>query len=254
MQQHAAASSAATPVATIGGDAPVLSGFPCLWSCKPELTRGDQRRDCWALLRLLLVTLAALTSHSDISCSTLLRLWLDRCWQLVQLKAARIVELLWQRRNATLSDVVSSTETMTTSTGQSSQAKVKKLGKDILKDYQTVSIGQSAYFTGTLVSTCYFQLWLSGLLISSIITLLLHPSFWEFVGDYVGWPISIFFIICWHIASQLTLNRWVTDGKTIKKPFLWLFAYVTLSTAYCVVRTAASLALLGGHECTDHTS
>jgi hypothetical protein len=111
------------------------------------------------------------------------------------------------------------------------------------------SIGQSAYFTGTLVSTCYFQLWLAGLLVSSLIVLLLHPSFWELVVEYVDWPISILVIICWHIASQITLNKWVTDGKTIKKPFLWLFAYVALSAAYCVVRLPGTATLQLVYTC-----
>lgn len=56
---------------------------------------------------------------------------------------------------------------------------------------------------GTLVSTCFFQLWLAGLLVSTVIMLLLHPQWWEFVGRNAWWPISVILIIMWHIASQV---------------------------------------------------
>lgn len=90
---------------------------------------------------------------------------------------------------------------------------------------------------GTLVSTCFFQLWIGALVLGAVLVPLLHPEFWVFVRDNIGWPISIALIILWHILSQIFLNRYVTDGKRIKKPFVWLFAYVALSSAYCVVRT-----------------
>lgn len=90
---------------------------------------------------------------------------------------------------------------------------------------------------GTLVSTCFFQLWIGALVLGAVLVPLLHPEFWVFVRDNIGWPISIALIIVWHILSQIFLNRYVTDGKRIKKPFVWLFAYVALSSAYCVVRT-----------------
>lgn len=40
---------------------------------------------------------------------------------------------------------------------------------------------------------------------------------------------------------QIALNKWVTDGKRIKWPFVWLFLYVALSAGYCVVRKHALL-------------
>lgn len=88
----------------------------------------------------------------------------------------------------------------------------------------------------TLVSTCFFQLWLGTLVLGAIFVPALHPEFWVFVHDNIGWPLSIAVIIGWHIVSQIFLNRYVTDGKRIKRPFVWLFAYVALSSAYCVVR------------------
>lgn len=65
----------------------------------------------------------------------------------MQLKAARIAELLWERRSgdlAELGSVVASSSTAYTA----GSTKKHKLGKEILEDYKTVSIGQSAYFTG----------------------------------------------------------------------------------------------------------
>lgn len=88
---------------------------------------------------------------------------------------------------------------------------------------------------GTLVSTCFFQLWLAGLLLGTLIMVLLQPQWWEFVGRNACWPVSVLCIIFWHIVSQIVLNRWVTDGKRIKWPFVWLFLYVALSAGYCVV-------------------
>lgn len=88
-----------------------------------------------------------------------------------------------------------------------------------------------------LVSTCYVQLYLAGALLGSLCTLLLHPRWWQLVYDNIWWPLSIVFIICWHITSQQILNRVITDGKRIKWPFVWLFAYVGLSAGYCVVRS-----------------
>eukprot|EP00892_Ulva_mutabilis_P009433 jgi/Ulvmu1/6862/UM031_0067.1 len=133
-----------------------------------------------------------------------------------------------------------STSTETKSRPTARKARVE-LGRDILKDYETVSIGQSAYFTGTLVSTCFFQLWLGALVLGAIFVALLHPSFWTLVREYVGWPLSLAVILCWHILSQIFLNKYVTDGKRIRWPFVWLFAYVTLSSAYCVVAVLLGL-------------
>lgn len=79
----------------------------------------------------------------------------------VQLKAARLAEVLWHsktlRSGLTLSTLGSATGERDSASGSSSapsrvrataRAARAQLGKDILKDYETVSIGQSAYFTG----------------------------------------------------------------------------------------------------------
>lgn len=89
---------------------------------------------------------------------------------------------------------------------------------------------------GTLVSTCQVQLVLAGNFLCLIVAALLHPKFWELVGDYYGWPVSFVLIFLWHALSQKLLNTYVTDGKSIRRPFVWLFAYVALSAAYCMVR------------------
>jgi hypothetical protein len=57
----------------------------------------------------------------------------------VQLRAARIVEVLWEKRSSKLTELAAALR--------------HKLGRDILKDYDTVHIGQSAYFTGDQFST-----------------------------------------------------------------------------------------------------
>lgn len=86
------------------------------------------------------------------------------------------------------------------------------------------------------MSTCQVQLVMAGTFLMGVIGALIHPNFWQFVGQHYWWPISIVIIILWHIISQMLLNKYVTaDGKRIKWPFLWLFAYVALSAAYCMV-------------------
>ena len=40
---------------------------------------------------------------------------------------------------------------------------------------------------------------------------------------------------------QIVLNKWVTDGRRIRWPFVWLFSYVALSAGYCVVRVNKQL-------------
>ena len=86
------------------------------------------------------------------------------------------------------------------------------------------------------MSTCFFQLWLGSLVLGAVLVPLLHPSFWDLVRDNIGWVISFSFILLWHILSQLFLNRYVTDGRRILRPFMWLFVYIGLSAGYCVVR------------------
>lgn len=63
----------------------------------------------------------------------------------MQLKPARLAELLWQRRSGELADVGSTTASSSVATGVTHK---RKLGRDIVEDYKTVKIGQSAYFTG----------------------------------------------------------------------------------------------------------
>ena len=87
-------------------------------------------------------------------------------WGGMQLKASRLAELLWKNRGArlsvlaagsgsvpgTASDPDSSTPPSNGASRAGSRPTARKarvqLGRDILKDYETVSIGQSAYFTG----------------------------------------------------------------------------------------------------------
>jgi hypothetical protein len=86
-----------------------------------------------------------------------------------------------------------------------------------------------------LASTCYVQLLLAGCLLTLIIAALLHPQFWETVRDHIWWPVSIALITIWHILAQKLLDTYVTDGKCIKRPFIWIFSYVALSAGYCTV-------------------
>jgi hypothetical protein len=65
---------------------------------------------------------------------------------ILQLKASKVTRLLRLWRDASLSEMHSST-TATSGTATSSDKKIK-LGRDIVEDYKTVAIGQSAYFTG----------------------------------------------------------------------------------------------------------
>jgi hypothetical protein len=95
--------------------------------------------------------------------------------------------------------------------------------------------GRAGSIAGTLVSTCIIQLWLAGLLLGSIVTLICHPQTWQFLGENYQWPVSIVLIIAWHVTSQIILNKYVTDGKRINWPFAWLFLYFGLSATYCVV-------------------
>lgn len=67
----------------------------------------------------------------------------------VQLKAARLAEVLWDRRTADITDLASATASSSAATGVTHKS---KLGRDIVEDYKTVRIGQSAYFTGAALS------------------------------------------------------------------------------------------------------
>lgn len=88
---------------------------------------------------------------------------------------------------------------------------------------------------GMLVSTCWVQLWWAGLTLGAILGALLHPAFWTFVDKYRAWPISVAFIILWHVLSQQALSKWVTPGTEIKRPLLWFYLYALLSTVYFTV-------------------
>jgi hypothetical protein len=87
-----------------------------------------------------------------------------------------------------------------------------------------------------LVSTCYVQLLLAGCLLTLTIAALLHPLFWETVRYFIWWSVSIALIAVWHFLVQKLLNTYVTDGRCIKRPFIWIFSYVALSAGYCTVR------------------
>jgi hypothetical protein len=60
----------------------------------------------------------------------------------VQLRAARLAEMLWEQRSADMTELASAA---------SNVARKTKRGRDILADYKTVGVGQSAYFTGKLL-------------------------------------------------------------------------------------------------------
>lgn len=67
----------------------------------------------------------------------------------MQFRAARIAELLVAYKNVSLAEVKSAVTSSAASSNRTAAGKAKvKLGKDIIADYQTVSIGQSTYFTG----------------------------------------------------------------------------------------------------------
>jgi hypothetical protein len=97
--------------------------------------------------------------------------------------------------------------------------------------------GIPVHHAATLVSTCYVQLLLAGSLLTLVIGALLHPQFWELVRERIWWPVSIALIVLWHVLTQKLLNTFVTHRKHIRRPFVWLFAYVALSAGYCTVRT-----------------
>ena len=98
---------------------------------------------------------------------------------------------------------------------------------------------------GMLASTCAVQLWAAGVVLSAIFVPIGHPGFWAFVRANVAWPLSIVAIIAWHALSQVLLQKYVTPGTSIKRPFAWLFLYMVLSTAYCVVRPLATSFVVG---------
>jgi hypothetical protein len=62
----------------------------------------------------------------------------------VQLKAARLAEVLWEKRAADMAEVARAT------TDASQVTHKIVLGRNIVEDYKTVGVGQSAYFTGQL--------------------------------------------------------------------------------------------------------
>ena len=78
---------------------------------------------------------------------------------------------------------------------------------------------------------------MAGVLVGGVVALAIHPQWWEFLGDNYWWPISIFGVLLFQTATRKILDTYVTDGATIKEPFMWLFAYVALSAAYLVVHS-----------------
>lgn len=65
------------------------------------------------------------------------------------MKAARLAEVLWRRHSADVVELASTAPSSSAATGVTYK---RKLGKDIVEDYKTVKIGQSAYFTGAAPS------------------------------------------------------------------------------------------------------
>lgn len=77
---------------------------------------------------------------------------------IVQLKAARLVEVLWQKRTDDISELAcaaASTQMPASSTALATATYKSKLGRDIVEDYKLVKIGQSAYFTGAYLPLAY---------------------------------------------------------------------------------------------------
>jgi MFS family permease len=92
------------------------------------------------------------------------------------------------------------------------------------------------HHAAVLTSTAILQLWLIGCVLGALVGALAHPAFWRLVRDQAPWIASVVAVILWHVASQLLLNRSLSDGKTIRRPFTFLCAYLIFSTTYVVVR------------------
>lgn len=72
----------------------------------------------------------------------------------LQLKSAKLAEFLSAHSAEEPTEVSSSASQTTYAATNAPLIRPKiKLGKDIVEDFKTVSIGQSAYFTGVLLST-----------------------------------------------------------------------------------------------------
>jgi hypothetical protein len=66
----------------------------------------------------------------------------------VQLRAARLAEVLQQGHGVEGAELGSTVASSSVATGVTHKT---KLGRDIVDDYKTVKIGQSAYFTGAFL-------------------------------------------------------------------------------------------------------
>ena len=93
------------------------------------------------------------------------------------------------------------------------------------------------------MSTCFIQLWMAGVLLGGVIALFLHPDWWSILQREKWWPISIGTVFVIQQLTKKILNTYVTDGTTIKRPFVWMFAYVALSAGYLVVCSGTCLSV-----------
>jgi hypothetical protein len=67
----------------------------------------------------------------------------------VQLRAARVATLLWEKRYASLAQhACAMPPEPSSSTNTETFTKKLQVGKNMLQDYETINIGQSTYFTG----------------------------------------------------------------------------------------------------------
>jgi hypothetical protein len=78
----------------------------------------------------------------------------------LQFRAAKMAAVLWEKRSADVAEVASafSLEAPSSTAYPAGTARKHKLGKNILEDYETVNIGQSAYFTGEQSASASMQL------------------------------------------------------------------------------------------------
>jgi hypothetical protein len=67
----------------------------------------------------------------------------------MQLRAARVATLLWEKRYASLGQLACALPPEpSSSTYTEIFSKKHRMGKNMLQDYETINIGQSTYFTG----------------------------------------------------------------------------------------------------------
>jgi hypothetical protein len=84
------------------------------------------------------------------------------------------------------------------------------------------------------------QLWMIGAILGLLIAALLHPAFWILVARHWPWVVSLVFVSLWHVLTQLLLNRKLSDGKVVRRPYGFICAYLLFSATYVVVRPRQS--------------